>query len=261
MRRRRPHGCGRFLRRGIPAGCCSARPTRAHRAASSCPPGRGRAARAQPALRRRVHSQGGAGPAAAAQRIRQGCRDHAASDAATANASAGDCSAAFGTTTCACCNCSAWVVSVPVLSMNSRSTRASASSASSRCTSTPRRARPPAAASSAAGAASDSAQGQVTISTDTATQTARDGSITLHAAAAAAASASTAHRKGPAQRSASARQRRPLAHRVAHQGDDGLVACVGADPLRPASSPARPGSGCRPPRRRRAPWAPASIRR
>ena len=42
----------------------------------------------------------------------------------------------------------------------------------------------------------------MTINTDTATATARDGSITLHTAAAPAASSNTAHKNGPAQRSA-----------------------------------------------------------
>ena len=133
----------------------------------------------------------------------------------------------------ACCRLSACVVSVPVLSMNRWSSRAMLSSASSRCSSTPRRARPPAAATSAAGAASDSAHGQVTISTDTATQTARDGSITLHTAAAPPASSQHHPQEGPGQAVGHARHRRALAHRLAHQRDDGLVARVGADALHP----------------------------
>ena len=236
-------------------------PTRARRAARSCRVHRGRAARARPPPR--PGSTPTAAPAAAAATSAR-TRDAATTPPATpppptpAPATAMPHSAPGRAPAAAC---SAWVVSVPVLSMNSRSSRAMLSSASSRCTSTPRRARPPAAATSAAGAASDSAHGQVTMSTDTATHTARDGSITLQAGRRQRGQPQHRPQEGPGPAVGHARQRWPLAHGVAHHRDDGFVARVGADTLRPASSPARPGSRCRPPARRRAPWAPASIRR
>ena len=72
---------------------------------------------------------------------------------------------------------------------------------------------------------------------------------------------STAHRKGPAQPVGHARHRRALAHRVAHQRDDGLVARVGADTLHLHRHRRAQVHAAGHQRRRRAPWALASIRR
>ncbi len=149
-----------------------------------------------------LHTLPSAGKAACTARD-NGCVDHAASDEAmpaTSSPSPGT-SGPIGTTPV---QCSVASVSVPVLSTNSRCTRASPGIASRLRSSRPSRAIADAVATSADGAASDSAHGQVTTSTETTTHTTRDGSMVLQAAPAPTASSSTAHRNGPAQRSAAA---------------------------------------------------------